>query len=220
VSGNIIIGNISQAAQGIGFETENATVTNNTIYGCYGAGIGFYEGTGNALILGNTIYDCSYGISINETGRLNGDHNAVVTIQRNLICNTTLGIDSTLPAAVENTTIKNNVVGIAASAPLSIIYNNIEGNKQSIYLTSSSNLDAANNWWGITDTQAINQTIHDNKNDANLGTVTFVPFLTEPNPEASPTSTPEIPELPLSLTLALLIAGTLAAAIGFKASEK
>ena len=166
MSGNIIIGNISQAAQGIGFETENATVTNNTIYGCYGAGIGFYEGTGNALILGNTIYDCSYGISINETGRLNGDHNAVVTIQRNLICNTTLGIDSTLPAAVENTTIKNNVVGIAASAPLSIIYNNIEGNKQSIYLTSSSNLDAANNWWGITDTQAINQTIHDNKNDA------------------------------------------------------
>jgi hypothetical protein len=37
VSGNVIIGNISQAAQGIGFETENATITNNTIYGCYGA---------------------------------------------------------------------------------------------------------------------------------------------------------------------------------------
>ena len=216
VSGNVIIGNISQAAQGIGFETENATITNNTIYGCYCAGIGFYEGTGNALILGNTIYDCSYGINLNETGRLHGDHNAVITIQRNLICNTTLGIDSTLPVTIENNTIKNNAVGIATSAPLSIIYNNIEGNNQSIYLASSNNLNATNNWWGTTDTPAINQTIHDNKNDANLGTVTFVPFLTEPNPEVCPASTPGIPELPLSLTLALLITVTLAVAVGFK----
>jgi hypothetical protein len=216
VSGNVIIGNISQVAQGIGFETENAIITKNTIYGCYGAGIGFYEGTGNALISDNTIYDCSYGINLNETGRLYSDHNAVITIQRNLIYNTTLGIDSTLPVTIENNTIKNNAVGIATSVPLSVTYNNIEGNNQNIYLTSSHNLDATNNWWGTTDTQATNQTIHDNKNDANLGTVTFVPFLTEPNPQASPASTPKIPELPLSLTLALLITGTLAVAIGFK----
>jgi parallel beta-helix repeat protein len=84
VSGNIIIGNISQVAQGIGFETKNATITNNTIYGFYGAGISFYEGTGNALISDNTIYDCSYGISLNETGLLYGDHNAVATIQETL----------------------------------------------------------------------------------------------------------------------------------------
>jgi hypothetical protein len=213
VSGNVIIGNISQVEQGIGFETENATITNNTIYGCYGAGIGFYEGTGNATILGNTIYDCSYGISLNETGRLYSNHNAVVTIQRNLICNTTLGIDSTLPVTVENNTIKNNAVGIATSAPMSVTYNNIEGNNQSIYLTSSNNLDATNNWWGTTDTQAINQTIYDNKNNANLGTVTFVPFLTEPNPEASPTA--EIPELS-PLILVLLIIATLAVGVGFK----
>jgi hypothetical protein len=127
-----------------------------------------------------------------------------------------LGIDSTLPVTVENNTIKNNNVGIATSAPLSFIHNNIEGNIQSVYLASSNNLDATSNWWGTTDTQAINQTIQDNKSDANLGTVTFVPFLTKPNPEASPTSTPEIPELPLSLTLALLITGLLAVAIGFK----
>ena len=213
VSGNVIIGNISQVEQGIGFETENATIINNTIYGCYGAAIGFYEGTGNATISSNTIYDCSYGISLNETGRLYSNHNAAVTIQRNLICNTTLGIDSTLPVAIENNTIKNNNVGIATSAPLSIIYNNIEGNNQSIYLTSSNNLDATNNWWGTTDPQAINQTIHDNKNDAKLGTVTFVPFLTEPNPEASPTA--EIPELS-QLILVLLIMATLAVGVGFK----
>jgi hypothetical protein len=195
VSGNVIIGNISQVTQGIGFETENATITNNTIYGCYGRGIGFYEGTGNALISDNTIYDCSYGIGINETGLLYGDHNAVITIQRNLIRNTTLGIDSTLPVTVENNTIENNNVGIATSAPLSVTYNNIEDNNQSVYLSSSNNLNATNNWWGTTDTQAISQSIHDLDDDSTLGKVTFVPFLTEPNPATSgqsvtPTSTP------------------------------
>jgi len=195
VSGNVIIGNISQVEQGIGFETENATITSNKIYGCYRAGIGFYEGIGNALILGNTIYDCSYGINLNETGRLYGDHNAVVTIQRNLICNTTLGISSTLQVTVENNSIKNNTVGVVTSAPLSIIYNNIEGNNQSIYLSSPNNLDATNNWWGTTDTQAISQSIHDFDDDSTLGKVTFVPFLTEPNPaarELTPTSTPTV----------------------------
>jgi len=226
ISNNTVVG-------GIGVYAGSALIANNTVsqqyhyFLGYGGAIvaqrydrnnnaGFYEGTGNALILGNTIYDCSYGINLNETGRLHGDHNAVITIQRNLICNTTLGIDSTLPVTIENNTIKNNAVGIATSAPLSIIYNNIEGNNQSIYLASSNNLNATNNWWGTTDTPAINQTIHDNKNDANLGTVTFVPFLTEPNPEVCPASTPGIPELPLSLTLALLITVTLAVAVGFK----
>jgi hypothetical protein len=182
VSGNVIIGNISQVVQEIGFETENATITNNTIYARYGAGIGFYEGNGNALISDNTVYDCFHGIGLNETGRLYGDHNALVTIQRNLICNTTLGIDSTLPVTVENNTIKNNNVGIATSAPLSFTYNNIEGNRQSVYLTSPNNLNATSNWWGTTDTQAIRQSIHDFNDDSTLGKVTFVPFLTEPNP--------------------------------------
>ena len=192
VSGNVIIGNISQAAQGIGFETENATITNNTIYGCYGAAIGFYEGTGNVLISDNKIYDCSYGIGINETGLLHGDHNAVIIIQRNLIFNTTLGIDSTLPVTVENNTIENNAVGLATSARLSAIYNNIEGNNQSVYLTSSNNLNATNNWWGTTNTQAISQSIHDFNDDSTLGKVEFVPFLTEPNPAVTLTPTPTV----------------------------
>jgi hypothetical protein len=192
VSGNVIIGNISQVAQGIGFETENTTITNNTIYGFYGRGIGFYEGTGNAMIYGNTIYDCSYGIGINETGLLYGDHNAVIIIQQNLIRNTTLGIDSTLSVTVENNTIENNAVGIATSAPLLVIYNNIEGNNQSVYLTASNDLNATNNWWGTTDTQAISHSIHDFDDDSTLGKVTFVPFLTEPNPAVTPTPTPTI----------------------------
>ena len=42
---------------------------------------------------------------------------------------------------------------------------------------AADNVDATNNWWGITDTQTINQTIYDSKIDTHLGTVTFVPFL-------------------------------------------
>jgi hypothetical protein len=216
VSGNVIIGNISQVVQGIGFETENATITNNTIYGCYGRGIGFYEGTGNALIYGNTIYDCSYGIGINETGLLYGDHNAVIIIQRNLIRNTTLGIDSTLSVTVENNTIENNNVGIATNAQLSVIYNNIEGNNQSIYLSSSNNLNATNNWWGTTDTQAISQSIHDIDDDSTLGKVTFVPFLTEPNPAATPTLIPIVTPYQQSQQKEqiIIVVATLVAVIG------
>jgi len=55
---------------------------------------------------------------------------------------------------------------------------------------TSSNIDASYNWWGTTDTQAINLTIYGSKYSFDLGTVSFVPFLTEPNPEA-----PEVPEL-------------------------
>jgi hypothetical protein len=45
---------------------------------------------------------------------------------------------------------------------------------------------------GITDTQAINRTIFDFKNDFHLGNVTFIPFLTVLNSKA--------PTIPLSMT--------------------
>jgi hypothetical protein len=70
-----------------------------------------------------------------------------------------------------------------------IIENNLQNNTLNIQLTTdysghSKDVDASNNWWGTTDTQAINQTIYDFKDDFTLGVVTFVPFLTAPNPEA------------------------------------
>ena len=193
VLGNVIVGTISQAAQGIGFETENATIRGNTIFGCYGAGIGFYESAGNAVILDNTIYDCAYGISTNDTGSIYSNHQTTTTIQRNLIYNNTWGIASSLSVTVENNTIKNNTVGTATSALLTFAYNNLEGNNQNLYLSSSNNLDAANNWWGTTEESAISNSIYDSKNNSTLGTVTFVPYLTEPNTQALPNSTTVVP---------------------------
>jgi hypothetical protein len=75
-----------------------------------------------------------------------------------------------------------------------ILNNNIYANTNyNIYLAVSNNVNATNNWWGTTDTQSINQTIYDSKNDFNLGTVNFIPFLTEPNPAAVPTQLPVTP---------------------------
>jgi hypothetical protein len=76
-----------------------------------------------------------------------------------------------------------------------IRFNNFENTNSSVRLNSADNVNAAYNWWGTTDTQAISQKIYDNKNDFNLGTVTFVPFLTEPNSQA-----PVATNIPLSIT--------------------
>jgi len=72
----------------------------------------------------------------------------------------------------------------------------------------SESVTVSNNWWGTTDQQAISNSIYDSKNDFNLGTVNFVPFLAAPNPQApslntpiptphpsaSPSTTPAVPE--------------------------
>ena len=55
-------------------------------------------------------------------------------------------------------------------------------------------VNATYNWWGTTDTQAINQTINDYKNNFQFGTVTFVPFLNGPSASAP------VYNLPLSPT--------------------
>ena len=89
-----------------------------------------------------------------------------------------------------NNTVSGNAIGISVNSSASTIhYNNIQGNLQnSIYLFTSDDVNATDNWWGTTYTQAINQSIHDLKADLSLGTVIFVPFLTTPNSQASPIS--------------------------------
>ncbi len=152
----------------------NAYISNNTISGHNEAGI--IAISGFATIERNFI--------------TNGDHYGI-----SILGNATL--------IIQNNTITNNHSGIGATSPssLTITHNNIENNTFfSIFLGSTAtdnanpnNVNAANNWWGTTDTQTIDQTIYDSKDDYILGTVTFVPFLTEPNPQAMPEPNAIIP---------------------------
>jgi hypothetical protein len=108
-----------------------------------------------------------------------------------------------------NNTITGNSVGINIHAPTlddvntiiqpTILGNNIFNNsRNSLFLglplnppdgrslKAGGDVNASSNWWGTTDIQAINQTIYDFKNKTDLGTVNFIPFLTSPNPQATP----------------------------------
>ncbi|PVX23225.1 MAG: hypothetical protein CW716_12625, partial [Candidatus Bathyarchaeum sp.] len=217
ISNNTITGGEVSAAA----TTEGTVVSNNTIMDC-DVGISCI---GYSVISGNTISGCGVGIETYVVQMVGGTRVAYPLIERNLITNNTRGITivlrsrfepGTLVPTIQNNTIAHNSVGLylyitnyGATPP--IIYNNIHGNSDyNIQLDAETDkhINATYNWWGTTDTQAINQTIYDYKNDFTLGTVTFEPFLTEPNPEEMATPIPEFPSwllLPLFLTATALV---------------
>lgn len=161
-------------------------------------------GHGNSVIRNNIITGNSIGIGSSYEG-------GSATAELNLISNNTYGVNVKSQITIQNNTITNSSVAIRLESLSSkIVYNNIINYTQnSIYLSSvSTDVNATYNWWGTTDTQAIGLTIHDSKYDFNLGTVDFIPLLAEQNPA--------VPEFTPTIQLALLIAATLAMAVGFK----
>jgi archaellum component FlaF (FlaF/FlaG flagellin family) len=174
-------------------------ISNNTI--SYGHPLDYQSlhygislrGVNTALILDNTFKVLDAAIYISA---------GAPTIQRNFITsdyNSGIGIIITGNSnpSIKNNTVAESSVGLniyGDSTSIMLLNNNIQSNnKYNIYLgeqgvfgSTASNLDASNNWWGTIDMQAINQTIYDYKNDINLGKVTYVPFLTEPNPQSIP----------------------------------
>ena len=150
-------------------ETDVSFVSGNTITGDYSMGI---VASGIATIQNNLllVYSSSTGISV-------GGSQTDVTIQDNTV------VGSTNCLIIENTMTGN----------LTIANNNFEEiTKYLVDCETANNINAANNWWGTTNQTVISQSIHDSKDDFNLGTVTFVPFLTAPNPQA-PTPTTQTP---------------------------
>jgi hypothetical protein len=104
-------------------------------------------------------------------------------------------------ATIRNNAFADNDEGLRFDKqPLSLdfSYNNIENCIQnSIYLDDVTiDIDATNNWWGTTDSEAIGLKIYDSKYSFDVGTVSFSPFLTEPNPEANLTLAPPEPSVP------------------------
>jgi hypothetical protein len=174
----------------------NATLSDNYVSSIYSHGVvtakidrniitsgGIYLGNEvNATAVNNTVAFSNVGIRV--------DAGATSTIVSNIIASNNVGVrvDAGVFSSILNNTIAFNNIGIRlGSSSQNISYNNFQDTSgYNIYLGPgvTSNVDVANNWWGTTDTQAINQSIWDFKNDFNLGKVNFVPFLTAPNPAA------------------------------------
>ena len=175
------------------------TITNNTITGTLSQ---IFDTSGYAVITDNFISNCNTGIRANSVPVFDGQTLPIPLIQNNAIVNNDYGIaisvfdrfdvGSLSQLEIVNNTISDNTVGLSISESSfdsgpTILYNNIQDNSNySICLSTytSNSINATYNWWGTTNQQAINQTIYDSKDDFNIGTVNFVPFLTTPNPEA------------------------------------
>ena len=146
--------------------------------------------TGSILTVeGNSFLKGTDGIDISS--------GASLTITDNLIdSNSRYGING--GGNINSNTITNNQIGIHNPLTGIISDNNIVGNTENSITATNENINAQNNWWGITDTATINQTIYDSKDDFHLGTVMFVPFLAQPSPTAPaiPSYTPTITPIP------------------------
>jgi parallel beta-helix repeat protein len=188
---NNAITNPSSFDEGYGIHEEpgHAIITGNVISNCK---VGIFAYSGNPTIINNTISGCTKGLWV-----VSGSS---PEIQGNLITGNVNGVYITSGSSiVQGNTIVSNINGIyidheqkyfggfywVEPSP-TITYNNIYGNSgNSVFAVTTNNVTVIKNWWGTTDADAIAQTIHDNKNDYTVGTVTFVPFLTAPNTQVA-----------------------------------
>jgi parallel beta-helix repeat protein len=155
---------------GLNIVSSTAYISDNNITSCY---YGVYVTGSNPTLTRNLISSCNYGVYCTSGSAL---------IEANTISGCTSGIYG--GGTIRNNTISKNTVGITTLVTAtSITQNSLWGNIQNNVRTSAQiNVDATNNWWGTTDASAINQTIYDFKNSSSLGNVTFIPFLSSPNP--------------------------------------
>ncbi len=197
---NNIIGHISASDKStfqhntISGTASGNSFSNNRIYGSITLKGSSPKATSN-LIENGGIYCQSNQTLIKDNIISKGSiSNAAGTIQNNQITEGSGITTSAGPITIEGNTISKNTIGISiGSGHATITNNNLEDNNQSISLTGSGDISAINNWWGTTDEQAISDSIHDFKNDFNLGKVTYTPFLAAPNQQAGPAQNMNLP---------------------------
>ena len=170
--------------------SSSPTITENYIKSSSNYGI---SAGGPATIINNNITGCSTGISTSSNTNITGNlitsntYGIMTTgittlIQNNTIAKNTYGISG--GGTIINNTVGGNQVGINIIYPTTtnLTYNTIFSNPVNLQLLSNTNFTAPNNWWGTTDIQLINQTIKIAQSVT--GNVTFIPYLSIPNPSA------------------------------------
>jgi hypothetical protein len=142
------------------------------------------KSTGGGIALGTKISVYIYDNIISGfTWGITGDNVGTVVIERNLVTGNSRGIQLGGPygeeigeVIINNNTITGNHVGVEGCNTHSTgMYNNIYDN--GAYNLKSS-INATHNWWGTTDPTAIKERF--------IVAIKYLPFLTEPNPEATP----------------------------------
>ena len=167
-----------------------------------------------ATIINNNISSTESSIGNDSGIRLTGNWgtDGYVLVERNSITGCSKAVEIiqyqyagiTTAFTIQKNTITNNDVGISIKAPYycapTISYNNIYSNNVSLSLSGTSfDIDATNNWWGTTDTSAIDDLIYDfYDGDFDLGKVNYTPFLTEADPLAMPDPNAPIPSFDTS----------------------
>ena len=102
------------------------------------------------------------------------------TVQDCIISGNGTGVEAYLGGfTLSGNTITNNDIGVILTEfPPPVEYNNIfENTTYNAKVRGSGNKSAPNNWWGTTDTAAIDSKIYDGRDDSALGLLEYLPFL-------------------------------------------
>ena len=155
ISNNKVTGSI-----GVGEYSGLATITNNAVTGVIGgsSGLGEIVITNNKVLSGISTYGSNVTIQGNQ---VSGSGKAGISISGDAVIkyNSISGFNASILINSGSPTIKNNNI---QNWTINCIKN-----------LAANDVDASSNWWGTTDTQAITQSIYDQKYDFNLGKVTI-----------------------------------------------
>jgi hypothetical protein len=173
-------------------------IISNTIVGG-GDGISVGEGSeGSPQLIGNIIQSSNDDFGgIRLASRTGG---GTIRIERNVITNYQVGIEINIGESSIDI-LSNNINGSKRAGLLlgtsdqtnpeqflKVKGNAIYNNNYNVQLGWPPDFDLSGNWWGTTDTTAIEAKFYHKPQDFRQGTITYVPFLT-----SMPTDVPTLP---------------------------
>jgi len=144
------------------------------------SGVGIYGGGGQVDLINNQVINCSEGIVVNTNGAITG----------NLVANNSSNGLRVLgsPTIISNTILSNGGAAFVADSggPPSVHNNNLIANvgQYAFRNNTTKSISAIDNWWGTTNTAAIESAIYDGFDQVGYGIVSYNPYLLSPEASA------------------------------------